>query len=81
MVGITVSVVMATSTWSYEGIIHQQSWPNTKPVILYHSQAECERNKPSKEYIPTEDELPEMVTFFERVSMQLDASQLKALPN
>jgi hypothetical protein len=57
---------MATSTWSYEGVIHQQSWPNTKPVILYPSQEECERNKPTKEYIPAEDELPaEIVTFFE----------------
>jgi hypothetical protein len=80
MITVTVWVVMATSTWSYEGAIHEQTWPTTKPVVLYLSKAECEKNKPVNDYIPTEEETPaDVVTFFECASMQLDASQLKTL--
>jgi hypothetical protein len=80
MITVTVWVVMATSTWSYEGAIHEQTWPTTKPVVLYLSKAECEKNKPVKDNIPAEEETPaDVVTFFECASMQLDASQLKTL--
>ena len=80
MITVTVWIVMATSTWSYEGAIHEQTWPTTKPVVLYLSKAECEKNKPVKDNIPAEEETPaDVVTFFECASMQLDASQLKTL--
>jgi hypothetical protein len=80
MVTITVWIIMATSTWSYEGVIHEVSWPHTKPAILYFSEVECERNRPVSDVIPVEDESrDDMVTFFECAAMQLDASQLKAL--
>ncbi len=80
MVTITVWVVTATSTWSYEGVIHQQSWPHTKPALLYLSETECESNTPVRDEIPEDDELrADRVTFFECASMQLDASQLKTL--
>jgi hypothetical protein len=77
---VTVWIIMATSTWSYEGVVHEGGWPNTKPAILYLSQAECERNKPVSDVIPVEDEIRAyMVTFFECAAMQLDARQLKTL--
>ena len=80
MGALTVWIVMAVSTWSYEGVVHEGSWPNTKPAILYLSLEECERNKPVSDVIPADDEIPaDRVTFFECASMQLDASQLKTL--
>ena len=79
MVTVTVWIVMALSTWSYEGVVHEGSWPNTKPAILFLSQEECERNKPVGDVMPAEDEITDKVTFFECASMQLDASQLKTL--
>jgi hypothetical protein len=80
MVTVTVWIIMTVSTWSYEGVIHEGSWPNTKPAILYLSQAECERNKPVSDVIPVEDEVrDDVVTFFECAAMQLDASELKTL--
>ena len=79
MVALTVWIVMAVSTWSYEGVVHEGSWPNTKPAILYLSEEECERSKPVSDVIPADDEIPaDRITFFECASMQLDASQLKA---
>jgi hypothetical protein len=78
MVTVTVWIIMTVSTWSYEGVIHEGSWPNTKPAILYLSQSECERNEPVSDEIPVDDEIgTDRVTFFECASMQLDASQLK----
>jgi hypothetical protein len=79
MMTVPVWIIMTVSTWSYEGVIHEGSWPNTKPAILYLSQAECERNKPVGDVIPVEDELAGRVTFFECASMQVDAGLLKAL--
>jgi hypothetical protein len=80
MVTVTVWIIMAISTWSYEGVVHEESWPNTKPAILYLSQAECERHKPVSDEIAVDDEIgADKITFFECASMQLDASQLKTL--
>jgi hypothetical protein len=82
---VTVWIIMATSTWSYEGVIHEGSWPNTKPAILYLSQSECERSKPARDVMPMdvmpmEDEIQaETVTFFECAAMHFDANQLKPL--
>jgi hypothetical protein len=80
MVTVTVWIIMATSTWSYEGVIHEESWPHAKPATLYLSQAECERNKPVSDEIPVDDEIgADRVTLFECAPMQLDASRLKTL--
>jgi hypothetical protein len=80
MVTVTVWIIMATATWSYEGVIHEESWPYTKPATLYLSPAECEENKPVNDGIPVDDEIgTDRVTFFECASMQLDTSQLKTL--
>ena len=73
-------IIMATSTWSYEGVVHEESWPYTKPATLYSSVEECEQNKPVSDEIPVGDEIgADRVTFFECASMQLDASRLRTL--
>jgi hypothetical protein len=80
MVIVTVWIIMTVSTWSYEGVVHEGSWPNTKPATLYLSEGECERNKPVSDGILVDDETQaDRVTFFECASMQLDAGQLKTL--
>jgi len=51
MVTVTVWIVMAVSAWSYEGVLHEGSWPNTNRLsYIVHRKSVKEINLPAMWY-------------------------------